>query len=963
MNETLLLDGEWRFQMDPDRVGWKERWYEKELPSVIRLPGTMEENGYGFVPEQIHIRNLNHTRYYSGMAWYSREIDIPESWSGKHVTLLLERCQWESHIWLDGEYIGMRNSLSTPHIYEFRRSVAPGKHTLTMMIDNSNMKYVEIADQPDAAEPDMAAKDEMGRDINIHLTLKPSAEKKLNCGIHDLTYAWNGIVGRMELRAMDPVWIEHVDVYPDVRRKQARVKLDIGNLAGRACAGTVTVACRPEDAAHSDSGEPAEIRASFPVHITAESSGMHEFEVNMGEDVKLWSLQDPNLYTMKLTLEAEGCRHVCEVTFGMRELVAEGTQFALNGRIIFLRGTLEGCAFPHTGYPPADVAWWERVFRVMKDYGLNHMRMHTFCPPEAAFIAADRVGIAIQAEVPGTSCPGRDEGKEVEQYLSLELERMLKTYGNHPSLFFVSMGNEQLVVGNRDFLARHQEVLRKKVEYGQKTDPRHLYTSTSHPYSPGRIDDFYISATCHDPDQETEEDAAGEKVVGKMGAPLNGILWGGPDPLTTSRFCLEVPDTMKDFGREIARIGKPVITHEVGQWAVYPNLKEIDKYTGVLKAKNFELIRDDLSRKGLLDLADDFVRASGQLSLRLYKEEIESALRTPGLAGFQLLDIHDYPAQGTSTVGILDVFWDSKGLIEPHVFRGFCSDTVPLLRMAKYVWTNDETYAADIEVAHYGPEDIRGAEVAWEISDERGCVAAAGSFDRTDIAAGRLNRIGKAEAKLSGVGSPRKWSVRVRIEGTPFENKWEMWVYPSSVPEAPRDAAVIAEEPDDETLKLLQDGGNVLLVLKPGTVKHALPGVFTTVFWNVLMKKQVGTMGLLCDPSHPLFEHFPTEFHTNWQWWDIVMHSAALNLDGTPAPFRPIVQVIDAFHENKKLGLIFEAAVGRGKLLVCAADILSNLDERPVARQLRCSILQYMDGGKFQPKFALGVEQLQRLLQ
>lgn len=953
MNEMIRLNGEWRFGMDPDREGWKQHWFAKVLPLSIALPGTMEENGYGTAPDDVNIKNLNHTFKYSGMAWYQKEIEIPESWSGKQLVLFLERCQWESHIWLDNDYIGMQNSLSTPHVYTLKTTATPGKHMLTMMIDNSNLNYA--GESPSADTDEDRAKDELGRDINIHLTTKISTGKKINCGIHDLTYAWNGIIGRMELQGIDPVWIEQVDIYPDIHHKQAHVKVQIGNLTNVPVDGMVAVECRVDG-----SGDLK--RSSYPLTIPSDEQSVFEFVFDMGEDVKLWSLHAPHLYTMELKLDTTpqndqvaACSHKRSVTFGMRQLTTDGTQFVLNGQKIFLRGTLEGCAFPLTGYPPADVTWWEGVFGVMKDYGLNHMRMHTICPPEAMFIAADRIGIVIQAELPGTSCPSKDEAMEVEQYLSLELERILKAYGNHPSMMLVSMGNEQLVVGDSGFLARHQEVLRRKVAYGKQTDPRHLYTSTSHPITPGRIDDFYVTATYLNIKENVTDtdDSTTSVVVGKLGKPLNGILWGGPNPLTASRFCTYAPDTMVDFSNEIKQIDRPVITHEVGQWAVYPNLREIEKYTGVLKARNFEHIRDDLISKGLIDLADDYVQASGQLSLRLYKEEIESALRTSGLAGFQLLDLHDYPAQGTSTVGILDVFWDSKGLITPQAFRGFCSDTVPLLRMEKYTWTNDEIFKADIDVAHYGAEDIRDATLTWALTDEHGQVMKEGALEKVDIPTGDVRRIGTIHTNLQEVTEFHKLNVRVGIRGTEVQNSWELWVYPAALPEITASDVAILEQLGEEGLTALHDGGKVLLVLKPGTLQHALPGVFTTVFWNVLMKEQVGTMGLLCDPSHPVFDEFPTDFHTNWQWWDLVMRSSAICLDHTSQAFRPIVQVIDAFHENKKLGLLFEAVVGKGKLLVCSADIVSDLETRPVARQLRHSILKYMNSSKFKPAYRM----------
>lgn len=148
-------------------------------------------------------------------------------------------------------------------------------------------------------------------------------------------------------------------------------------------------------------------------------------------------------------------------------------------------------------------------------------------------------------------------------------------------------------------------------------------------------------------------------------------------------------------------------------------------------------------------------------------------------------------------------------------------------------------------------------------------------------------------------------------------------------------------------------------------------GLFQTDYWNYRMfetisrnnRKSVspGTMGLLTDPSHPLFRSFPTDFHTNWQWFPIVKQSYPLVLDHFPKGYRPIVQVIDNIERNHKLGLIFELAVGKGKLLVCMSD-LEAVDDKPEVRQLYRSMLDYMASGDFNPKTAVSSGELVRLL-
>jgi len=163
-----------------------------------------------------------------------------------------------------------------------------------------------------------------------------------------------------------------------------------------------------------------------------------------------------------------------------------------------------------------------------------------------------------------------------------------------------------------------------------------------------------------------------------------------------------------------------VIGHETGQFQVYPNFREIEKYTGVLKARNFEIYQRRLKDAGMLDQADDFVRASGALSVLCYREDMETALRTPGFGGFQLLDLQDFPGQGTALVGILDAFMESKGLITPEKWRNFCNDVVPLARLEKYTWTNAEEFSARLQVANYSNRNYTDTPLHWQLVDQSG---------------------------------------------------------------------------------------------------------------------------------------------------------------------------------------------------------------------------------------------------
>lgn len=878
---TLSLAGTWHVRLDPGDVGQKEHWAEAAFTDEVRLPGSTDENRLG-TPTPADYRGpeamqwLTRRYKYLGPAWYQREVEIPADWQGRRIALFLERCHWESRVWVDGRPQGSQNSLCAPHEYDLSDALTPGKHRLTISIDN-RLK-IDVGQH--------------GHSVSEHTQTN-----------------WNGIIGRIELVASEPVWIESVQVYPDVAKQTAHVRATVVNGTKKPLAGALAVEARPEKEAAGRSVA----QASQPFRAEPGRTPV-ELDLPMGSDVQLWDEFTPNLYTLTASLGRGDRKHV---SFGMRQFGTKGTQFAVNGRPTFLRGTLECCIFPRTGYPSMDVEAWTRICKILKSYGLNHLRFHSWCPPEAAFVAADRCGVLLHVETPlWVDGPISDNAARIE-FIRAEFLRILDTYGNHPSFCLMCMGNE--LGGGEDPL------LQELVATGHQHDSRHLYTCSTRPTKPQTGDDYFI---IHKTPQ----------------GPLRG----------EGRFYSETPNSQLDYRNALAGYTLPVVSHEIGQWTIYPNFAEISKYTGVVWPRNFELIRESLEAHHLLDQAPDFVRASGKLMLLLYREEIEASLRTPGFAGFQLLDMRDFPGQGTALVGMLDPFWESKGLIEPAAMRRYCGPIVPLIRMAKRTWTSDETLSATVDVAHYGPEDLKDVQPRWTVRDEVGHTLASGQWPKQTVATGGLRSVGPLEFSLASVSAPAKLRVEVSIEGTEVANDEEFWVYPAKLDTDVPAGVVAAKEWADARTSLVE-GKRVLWLPPLESLASTRYGRFTPIFWSPLWfsAAKTSTMGMLCNPAHPALAQFPTEFHTNWQWWDLVMRSRPVSLEATPADYRPVVQMIDKFSSNEKLGLVFEARVGSGRLLVSTIDLSSDLESRPVARQLRHSLLSYMASEQFAPKTTL----------
>ena len=645
------------------------------------------------------------------------------------------------------------------------------------------------------------------------------------------------------------------------------------------------------------------------------------FRVQLPQDAALWDEFNPVLHTVEVVYRGD----TIPVTFGLREITVAGNRLLLNGRPIRLRATVENCCFPETGYPPTDVASWERIIRICKAWGLNAMRFHSFCPPDAAFEAADRLGFYLQPE--GPSWPNHGvklrAGMPIDDYLLEECRAIVDHYGAHPSFVMLAAGNEPAgdwVAWGRDFNAAMRAY-----------DPSRLYATAS--VGGGWAWD------------------EGSQFHVKGGA--RGLDWNRRAPQSDDDFDaamrhpIHFPATPEQpFNTE------PYISHETGQWCAFPDLKEVDQYTGVYRARNFEIFGDLLRENGMGGLGDAFLEASGKLQVLVYKYDIERNLRTTDYAGFQLLALNDYSGQGTALVGPLNVHWNEKGYCTAAEWREFCSEVVPLARFPKFVYTDAEPVEVATQLCNFSPESFD--RLAWRILTERGDVAASGELAVGDTIRYRPSPVGELPRRLT-----------LELTAGTHRNHWEFWVYPAALPDAPEEGGpYITDRFDDRARAVLVQGGDVLL-LAAGRIRYGndVKHSYLPVFWNTSWFKMrpPHTTGSYIRAEHPVFGSFPTDTWQNLNWWELVNDTQVMNLAHFPADFQPIVQPIDTWHLSRKLGMLLEARVLGGRLLLTTIDLTTDLDRRVVARQLRRSVLQYMQSDAFRPQTAIPDETIDEL--
>lgn len=877
----------------------------------MMLPGTLDEGGIGEPQAPVPTRFVR-KHSFTGQAKFSKKLRLPVP-EGKRLFVEVERARC-LRLLVNGKEAGHFNpqTLVTPHIFEVT-GLLSGEDELVFLSDNSY--------------PGLPAKD-------ILYSSAATDETQTN---------WNGLLGYVRLCVQEPVFITSVRVYPlcgetDGRKEAGtageknflpdRLAVRIELSSDRAWQGRLHIA---SDAIK----EEAMVDAQIPEGRTELVA-----ELPLAEDVRLWDEEEGEGY--ELSVWAEGLAPKT-VRFGIRSFMGNGEgRLALNGRTIFLRGEANCAEFPESGHEPMTAWEWMGVLRMYQRYGVNCVRFHSHCPPEAAFFAADRLGLLMQPEL---SCWNPENAFLTEEsfsYYRTELRELLLFLANHPSFVMLSFGNELQTD------EKGHERMREMLREAHALDPTRLVADGSNNHYGGRgceaESDFYAAQSY-------------------CGMELRGTFAGMEGYINR-----EYPGAAKNHADAMQKLRetykKPVFGFEVGQFEVLPDFSELSCFCGVTAPENLRMIQERVKQQGITQACwRRQVEATGELALIGYREEVEAVLRTGAMSGLSLLGLQDFPGQGTALVGMMNSHLLPKpyDFARPERFREFFRAELPLVLLEKYTYENTETLRAEVLVANYGKQEICGRlrytlshcgeNAACGKGNETFCVEKEGEGELT-CPCGALTKVGEIAIPLHGFLNPAKLELKVSIGET--SNRYPVWVYPATVAKCP-DGVYEARYFDAEAERVLRMGGTVYL--SPDSTEESLPhsikAQFTTDFWSVgTFAGQEGGMGQLIDENHPLFRNFRTEFYTNWQWWAMASQRAVILPKRIPA----IVAELDSYAYLRPMAQLFECRCGNGKLFFSSLG-LQNLQQYPECRALLCSIYTYLGSEDFAPKWRLHEEE------
>lgn len=905
----ISLEGEWSFKIDSTDVGEQQHWERERFSQKMNLPGSTDEQGIGNeyplfksilgsnnlegYPANADFGMLTRKHKYLGKAWYQKTFIVPEGSSDRKYTLYLERVMWRSKVWIDGNPVGTPvDYLSTPHIYVIG-SLSPGEHLVTIQIDNSQIHPIGT----------------LGHAYCPHMQSQ-----------------WNGIVGEICLFEESRISIDHIDVYPSFRDKKMKTRLTLSN-DGKKKKVKIRLAVKEKS-----TGKTV-VTENLKQLVDAGSTSV-EHTIVINGSVLPWDEFTPELYRLEASLDYSDQKQAKAIDFGFRDLGIADKHFTINGRKLIYRNSHEGMFFGKTGYPSTDVDYWKKIWRLYKDHGFNAVRFHSSCPPEAAFAAADEVGLYMQVEFfwmdgwMGYKDLIGGKNEKLNDFVLREFKQAIKMYGNHPSMMLVSFGNE---------LGGNFEQMGEWIAEIKKEDSRHYYAAG-------------IAHNITNADDYVE-----------YGGKNKALDYPGTDWDYTHNYIFP-----KAHNYDVAYQRKelPEFTHEAGQYIVHPLWSEIDKYDGVFAPKNLEYFKRRAEENGIVKMDAELQRASGNINKMLYKAEIEATLRTPVSAGYSLLSMVDYPGQGEALVGWVDPFYENKNFMTPEEFRTFGTHTVPLLRFSKYVWEAGEQFVGKVEVSNYGKETLKDAQVRYMLQ-EGDKILGKGLLPAKDIMQGGITSIGEFSHILEAGEYGCRLTLSLEIVGTAYKNSWNIWVFPSAGKEEKTEEILFTTSLSD-ALKELEKGGKVLLQAdRLGNVKNKIYAAFNPVFWSAtwFVGQNTDVSGAFIRADHAALSKFPTSDVMDWQWKDICEGGRGFILNELPEDYLPIVQPVNDFHHGNKLGTLFELRTKEGgKLLVCGYNISDNLDRRMAARQLRTSLMQYVTSSAFNPEQLIEKEWLEDTL-
>lgn len=919
--EVVSLDGIWSFATDPENRGEAEKWFEPaaKLPAMplsgyaptangtIRVPGIWDNQGYGKETDKVR-------HNFVGKGWYRRQVEIPQTWAGRRVFLLITGASRYSKVWVDAHFLGEHIGCLSVQEYDMTEFATPGTTvTVAIQVDSKQRWAVD----------------------SLYGTFSLADFMDIE---------WGGIWGHVRMEARSDAWLSDLFVQPDVPGSSCSASATLSGKAGLADTAKLAVfdkagRCVLEVGVPVDSG----MAAGQTIVVKASLSG-----------AELWTPEAPTLYTGRLSLMKGGeVLDAVESPFGMRQFAIDGPYFLLNGKRLMLRGYGDDHIYPEEMAMPSDKEVHLRRLRIIKSYGFNHVRHHSAIMPPEYYDACDEIGMISTAEFPicyhialpgvGTKWrelvpAGTDPAAALDTYRR-EWTAVVRQYRNHPSIISWVMGNE---LGQYDSLPK----------------PRALFADIARKYDPRRffIDSDGVAWTVlHDPKNDRDM--------------LDFYTIQFDDPGANP---IDVPGKFNS-----PRPLKPSISHEAGNYVTFSRPDLIDQFRHNIKPFWLTENMAALKKLGYLQEAEQWAEKSERLYALLHKYNVEAIRKNRYLSGYHWWLFQDYWTSSNGIVdhyfrpksiasGDVLKFNNDVVLLQdglPRTYRGknrlelklLVSNFSPGALQGSLRWrvnvgdrsVADEQHALSKpvpqgELVEVGRIDVAMPEVE---SPARLKITLALAAEGRQLSNDWTSWLYPAVIRPAGAAVP-VFADEIYFKQYPG---WNLQHIPAKGELGSRAVYLTSWPCDSRIVDAMKRGAGVVLIDGTDQLMKSRPITFRTSWWRAGEKpwdnkNHTGTFVY----DHPVTRAMAPDGWCDDGWFHLIQGSTKLELEAAPARPAVIIRGLPGMYAVKDSALLFEVGVEQGALLVSGLNHRGS-QGRPESEWLVARLIDHAAGLR-QPK-------------
>ena len=854
--------------------------------------------------------------YVVGVGWYKREIEVPQEWKNRTVTLRVGGARVDTYCYVNGVYMDRHHGHGTPFEFDLTGELRCGETNEVVLGVDNTVPHIN------------------------------------SCALRGYSGGSGGIYGDVSLHVSDGSGrLKSYYAYPTEDLRELRWSAELNAPAGIPRETRLTWRIADNAGETIRSGE-------VPVRNLAPGEVLTPHWTCTTEGIEPWSIWEPNLYGIEVRWE-----HMNGVPidagnrpYGLRRLEQRDGRLFLNGRPVLLRGICEIYFFPPDIHPPNEVEYFRQRLARLKEVGFNFLRFHTWIPMEPYLRAADEVGILMQPE---------HSTSNVRNPLDdVRWGEMVRWCRYHPSAVMYCGGNEE--VGHEGLISKFAERYREAKALAPDALIMPMHTMSG-PESEGGRADLPL------PPHFEGEDAYYQSLWARVTRNAD-VFAARANDFSYSNF---TGRDWREVEPEYVHYERPILAHESGIIGTYIDLSLESSYTGTLPADLYKAAREYITAAGRIDMATTYYENSARWHGQARKFVTENLRKCDVFDGYDLLGAWDSHWHNSGYgCGMLNEFFEFKPGDTLKRVLSYNGESVLLLDNAKrHIFRCGERFDVPVMTSLYGGADLRNGRLGWRVLDGEDAVLE-GTLENLQAPDGKVAEVGNIAFTWPELDAPRHLVLDVALKGSGYDitNQWDFWVF------CGREAPAVSAVADGEALELLQDrypgirpvakaqepALRIVRTLTEAEVDHLAAGgdvllLGAEPFPANDTRYQIGVAGrahmnfATVIKEHPAFKYAPHEGWCDWQFSELLEYGKCVEFNKIPVEFDPIVEVVSSYKYIRLQSAMWEAQTEGGRIFVVSFNL--NMDD-PTTTALLDGVLEYVQSDAFHPRVRLSISEV-----